>query len=87
MEPRRAKPGTRPKGERKAITVRTPADHHRIFDEARQQLGYASLSDYVAALLAEHHGLPVPPYVHRPGPLHEQPAIPGTRVPELRKAG
>ncbi len=75
MEVRR-KPGPRPKGERKAFTVRTPAEHHRLFEDAYKALGYASLSDYVAALLAEHHGLAVPPYVHRPGPLHQQPELP-----------
>ncbi len=78
MEPRR-KPGPRPKGVRKAFTVRTPPDHHRVYDDAYKQAGYDSLSDYVAVLLAEHHGLPKPDYVHRPGPLHQQ--------PELLKAG
>lgn len=78
MEPRR-KPGPRPKGARKAFTVRAPEDHHKIYEDAYKQAGYTSLSDYVAVLLADHHGLAVPPYVERPGPIHQQ--------PELLKAG
>jgi len=61
----RLKPGTRPKGDRRAITVRVPVDQWEEFDAARRIAGYSSLSDYVAALLAEQHGLPVPDYVNR----------------------
>lgn len=61
----RRKPGTRPKGPRKAITVRVPDDQWGLFNDARAAAGYASLSDYVAALLAELHGLPVPSYARR----------------------
>ena len=50
----RAKPGTRPKGDRRAITVRVPRSQWAIFDGARKRAGYQSLSDYVTALLAEH---------------------------------
>lgn len=65
----RAKPGTQPKGDRRAITVRVPRSHWDIFDAARKQAGYRSLSDYITVLLAEHHGLDVPSYAqpHTPG--------------------
>jgi len=65
MESRR-KPGTRPKGDRRAITVRVPADQWEVFDQARKRAGYDSLSDYVTAILAEEHGLEIPDYAKRP---------------------
>lgn len=58
----RRKPGTRPKGNRKAITVRVPSDQFEVIDEARQTAGYGNMCDYLAALLAKHHGLAVPSY-------------------------
>ncbi len=65
MESRR-KPGTRPKGDRRAITVRVPTGHHPVYESAAAAAGYDNLSDYVNALLAEHHGLAVPAYAKRP---------------------
>ena len=65
MEPRR-KPGTRPKGERRAITVRVPAEQRPVYERAATAAGYDNLSDYVTALLAEHHSLAVPAYAKRP---------------------
>ena len=56
------KPGTRPKGERSAITVRVPIDHKAVYDEAR---GGMPLSDYLALVLARAHELAEPSYVHR----------------------
>jgi|APEBP8051072661_1049379.scaffolds.fasta_scaffold04998_2 hypothetical protein len=67
----RAKPGTRPKGDRRAITVRVPRSQWAIFDGARKRAGYQSLSDYVTALLAEHHGLDVPDYARLDDPDQE----------------
>ena len=58
----RRKPGTRPKGDRHAITVRVPDAQWEIFEAAARTGGYRSLSDYVCALLAEHHHLHVPAY-------------------------
>lgn len=63
----RGKPGTRPKGDRRAITVRVPREQfYDIVDNARRDAGYDNLSDYITALLAEEHGLEVPPYARRP---------------------
>lgn len=71
MDTRRAKPGQRPKGDRRAITVRVPRDQWDVFDDARKVAGYESLSDYVVALLAERHDLPVPGYA-RPSEGEDQ---------------
>lgn len=62
----RRKPGTRPKGDRRAITVRVPAEQRPVYEHAAGAAGYDNLSDYVTALLAEHHGLAVPAYARRP---------------------
>ena len=67
----RAKPGTRPRGDRRAITVRVPRAQWDAFDAARKQAGYRCLSDYITALLAEHHGLDVPSYAKLPDPGQE----------------
>lgn len=68
----RAKPGTRPKGDRRAITVRVPSSQWAVFDMARKRAGYQSLSDYVTALLAERHGLAVPDYARLDDPGQEE---------------
>ncbi len=65
MESRR-KPGTRPKGDRRAITVRVPDDLWHVLDAARKNAGYDNLSDYVTAVLAEDHQMEVPDYAKRP---------------------
>lgn len=74
-QPERRKPGTRPKGDRRAITVRVPSDQWSAFDAARRECGYDSLSDYIAALLAEHHGLPVPGYTAVGHSHHQEPLL------------
>ncbi len=58
----RRKPGTRPKGNRHAITVRVPEDQWELYRQFAQSEGYESLSDYVCALLAREHDLRVPDY-------------------------
>lgn len=60
-EPRRVR-GTVPKGDRRALTVRVPTKQWEIYEQQRVALGYKSLSDFAAALLAKYHGLPVPEY-------------------------
>lgn len=67
----RRKPGPRPKGDRRAITVRIPRSQWEEFDAARKEAGYSNLSDYVAVLLAQHHGLQVPSYARPPDPQQE----------------
>lgn len=62
----RRKPGTRPKGPRHAITARVPDPHWQVYEEAWRRGGYASLNDYVVAVLAERHDLEVPEYA-QPG--------------------
>lgn len=62
----RRKPGTRPKGHRKAITVRVPEDQHEVIKQAAAAAGYGNMCDYLAALLAQHHGLAVPSYARLP---------------------
>ena len=58
------KPGTRPKGDRSAITVRVPFDHRDVYVQAAARSGMP-LSDYVGAVLARAHELAEPAYVHR----------------------
>jgi len=59
----RRKPGTRPKGDRAAITVRVPPNHRDLYAECAEREGYTCLGDYLTALLAREHGLQVPPYI------------------------
>jgi hypothetical protein len=61
----RRRPGTPPKGDRAAITVRVPTAHHTVYERTARAQGYDSLSDYLGALLAELHGLQPPDYIHR----------------------
>lgn len=48
-----------------AITVRVPTAHHAVYEAEARTRGFASLSDYLGALLAEAHGLEAPDYVRR----------------------
>ncbi len=59
-----ARPGTVPKGDRSAITVRVPRDHRGVYEQKATELGLP-LSDYIGLLLARAHRLEDPEYVHR----------------------
>lgn len=61
----RRKPGTRPKGPRKAATVRLPVDQFDAYKQACDEQGYSSLGDYLVAVLADAHGLKPPAYIDR----------------------
>ncbi len=71
-KPSGRKPGTRPRGDRSAITVRVPTEHARVYEQSARDAGYASLSDYLGALLAREHRLPEPEYIHRPSTSSNQ---------------
>ena len=58
MESRR-KPGPKPKGVRSQITLRVPAKHRDLYVLAADTAGLA-LNDYLVAVLARAHHLPVP---------------------------
>lgn len=60
----RRKPGTRPKGERSAITCRVPVSHRGVIEAAAAEAGMG-ISDYVAMVLARTHGLPDPEFIRR----------------------
>lgn len=67
----RRKPGTRPKGERRAITVRVPAGDWSVYETASRAAGFDNLSDYVNAILAQHHDIAVPGWMQKPHPQQE----------------
>lgn len=54
--------GRKPKGDREAISCRVPSDHKPTYEDHAREAGMP-LGDYVAVILAEHHGLPVPSYM------------------------
>lgn len=58
----RRKPGTRPRGDRAAISLRVPKDQRAIYEQRAAELGIP-LSSWVAIKLAEAEGLDVPAYV------------------------
>jgi hypothetical protein len=60
----RAKSGPVPKARRHQFTLRLPEEHYGLYEQAARQQGL-SVGDYLAARLAEAHGLPVPDYVDR----------------------
>lgn len=62
MDQQRRKPGTRPRGQRTAISVRVPVDQRSIYEERAAELGIP-LSSWVTIKLAEAEGLEVPDYV------------------------
>jgi len=64
MAAARRRPGTPPKGDRSAITVRVPRSHRSVYEQAAAQQGLP-LSDYIGVLLARAHELQDPDYVHR----------------------
>lgn len=60
----RRKPGTRPKGDRSAITCRVPIAHRKVIEEAAAEQGMG-LSDYVSMVLARSLGLADPEFLSR----------------------
>ena len=56
------KRGRKPKGQREAISAKVPTDHKPIYEEAADAAGIP-LCDYVAVVMAKHHGLPAPTYL------------------------
>lgn len=62
MVQQRRKPGTRPRGDRGAISVRVPVDQRSIYEELAAELGIP-LSSWVAKQLAEAQGLEIPDYI------------------------
>lgn len=62
MEEARKKPGPRPRGDRRSISMRVPKLHYEHLKEHAQQAGIP-ITSYVVLLLSQHEGLPVPEYV------------------------
>lgn len=58
----RRKPGTRPRGDRASLIVRTPVEQHEIYLAHANELGIP-LGSWVALTLAKAEGLPVPEYI------------------------
>jgi len=56
------KPGTRPKGDRRAITLRVPRGYFDAYDQARDAAGFKNMSDYLNAVVARAHSLQPPAY-------------------------
>lgn len=70
--PERRKPGPKPRGDRGTVASRVPVDQKAFYEERAAEAGLP-LSDYVAVLLAQAHGLPVPDYIVRAAPdAHHQ---------------
>lgn len=46
-----------------AALVRVPPEHLARYDEEVEAGGFKSRSDYLAAFLAQHHGLPTPSWL------------------------
>lgn len=68
----RRKPGTRPKGDRSAITCRVPVAHREVIEQAAAEEGMG-ISDYVALVLARSLGLPDPEFIRRSRDQEELP--------------
>lgn len=64
------RPGTVPKGDRSAITVRVPRTHRGVYEQQAADVGLP-LSDYIGLLLARVHQLEDPEYVHRRRDLNQ----------------
>lgn len=54
--------GRRPKGRRAAFTVKVPEDQKPLLEEKARAAGLP-LCDYVAVILAQHHGYDAPSYL------------------------
>ncbi len=65
--PERRKPGPKPRGVRGAIATRVPLEHKAHYERCAAERNMP-VSDYLALLLAEAHGLPVPEYIRVPDP-------------------
>lgn len=88
MVQQRRKPGTRPRGDRAAISLRVPVDQRAVYEERASELGIP-LSSWVAIKLAEAEGLPVPDYVQeeiRKAALQRQFAAGQEELPLARSA-
>ena len=57
-----AKRGRKPKGRRLPATVKFPEEHKHAYEQRAADLGIP-LCDYVALVMAEHHGYEVPSYL------------------------
>lgn len=57
-----ARKGPHPKGDRVQFSGKLPRDHWAIYQREADKLGMP-FTDYVAAKLAEAHGLPEPEYI------------------------
>lgn len=62
MDEARKKPGPRPRGDRRSLSMRVPKLHYEHLREHARQAGIP-ITSYVVLLLSEHEGLPVPDYV------------------------
>lgn len=56
------KRGRKPKGQREQISAKVPSSHKPLLERAAAEHGMP-LCDYVAVVLAEHHGLEIPSYL------------------------
>lgn len=63
--------GRRPKGERRQVTFRLPAEHYTVYKTRADELGI-NLVDYLVASLAGDHALPLPEYIPQRGEPEEQ---------------
>lgn len=63
--------GRPPKGERRQVTCRLPAEHYAIYKTRADQLG-VTLVDYLVTSLAHEHALPLPEYIPQPVEQEEQ---------------
>lgn len=57
-----SKRGRKPKGRRIQISAKVPADQKPLLEEAARVAGMP-LCDYVAVVLAKHHGYEMPTYL------------------------
>lgn len=58
--------GRKPKGDRAPFSGKLPRTHLDMYRALAEQQG-VPLADYIAAALAEHHGLEEPDYLSKPG--------------------
>lgn len=59
----RRKPGPPPKGDRSHLTLRLPKEHRAVYEFSAADGGYGNLNDYLTAVLATLHQLPMPDYI------------------------
>lgn len=68
--------GRKTKGERVLLGSRVPAAFGDFVREAADLEGYGSVSDYIAAVLAHHQGMPE----YAPVPVRDQEELPLQQV-------